>query len=1576
MGAGSLYTVLNVDDVQSTRHARTVALRQAGYRVIEAVGEEETLNLAAQERPALVLLHADSDERLRILADSAPALIWVNGRTGCRFVNREYLRFLGVHEQKVQGYDWAGFIHPEDRDGYVAAYQEAAAQQTIFEAKFRFLRHDGEYRWMKSVGMPRIGDRGEFLGYVGSSVDISDVQFVAERAGRESDRVLRLALDAAGMIAWHLDLITGEVRETGEVWKVFNRPPGFVHHNLDSWKENVHSDDYVRVMAAVQRSIDEGVPFDAEYRTIPDSEGRVRWVHTSGAVVCGSDGRGVSAYGIARDITDRKRAEDDLQESSRRVQQHHAELEFIYRNVPVGLCVVDREFRFLRMNERLAELNGIPANDHLCRTIREVLPDMADRLEPIWQRVLETGDPVINVELRGRTPKQPGVERDWLGSYIPVRDANGGIYGIGCVVEEVTDRKRAEEALRGSELQFRSMFDLAASGMTLLDARTGCFIQVNDRFCEITGYSRDELMRLSPIEITHPDDRVRDQEGFIRLLRGDIDEYHVEKRYLRRDGSIRWVVVAVRLLRDAEGHPLRTTAVIQDVTDRRRAEEALQQSEQRLRLFIHNAPAAIAMFDRDMKYVSVSRRWLEDYGLTGIDVMGRSHYEVFPEIPERWKELHRRALAGEILRHEADHFERADGSVQWIKWQLHPWWTGAGEVGGIILFTEDITDRIQAEEALRESEELLRAATDHARVGLVVLDADRRYTFVNPAYRELMSLTGTDMIGRRMDEVLGPHYDQTCHCLERVFAGERVSYELSVPAGDRDRDRSYAVTCEPRWEAGARRVVGMVAVVTDITERKQAQEHLARVYAFTRQVVDIVPNFIYVKDGEGRFTLVNKAVADSYGTTVDELMGRTDADFNPHTTQVEQSRRMDREVMSTGQEWRGEEQITDYSGRVRCLDTVKRPIFDERGATVQVLGSATDITERKQAEAELKAIAWLLREDATSSPVPEPQPYGDLTELNQAGIILRTVGKDLLTSMTGDAVDLLGSSGAIYEKSGHYASGLFSSHWCRFMDQASRARCGTADNRAALASGEWHCHESCWEAASRSMETGEPVDIPCKGGIRLYAVPIKVDGHTVGSIDIGYGDPPKDPEILSELADRYGVEPDTLRELSASMPSRPQFIVEVAKARLRSSAVLLGEIIKRRRAEEDLRCLTDNLEVHISERTEALMHSQAQLRALATELNLAEQRERKRLAVELHDYLAQMLVLVRLKLGQSKRFSGPAQQCAEMITQADEVLTDALSYTRTLVSDLSPPVLYEFGLPAALRWLADRMRRHELGVALDLEEAGTVSLPEDQAVLLFQSVRELLMNAAKHAGTGQATIRLSQQKGLLLVEVRDHGKGFDMAAAGAPPEDKTVSSKFGLFSIRERMKALGGGFELQSAPGQGTMAMLTLPMKATDERAVRGKRDEKATGGGDHAGSPVSHDSSVPPGASRRVRVLLVDDHAMMRQGLRSVLDSYADVEVAGEAADGEEAVASVERLRPSIVVMDINMPGKNGIEATAQITACHPEVAVIGLSVNAGGENQTAMLRAGAAMLLTKEAAVEQLYRAIQDTLKGRGRV
>lgn len=421
------------------------------------------------------------------------------------------------------------------------------------------------------------------------------------------------------------------------------------------------------------------------------------------------------------------------------------------------------------------------------------------------------------------------------------------------------------------------------------------------------------------------------------------------------------------------------------------------------------------------------------------------------------------------------------------------------------------------------------------------------------------------------------------------------------------------------------------------------------------------------------------------------------------------------------------------------------------------------------------------------------------------------------------------------------------------------------------------------------------------------------------------------------------------------------------------------DVTDRRQTEAQLRSFAGQLEQLVEERTQELVQSQERLRALATELNLTEQRERKRLATELHDHLAQMLVLGRLKLSQAKHVPGLVPACADLIAQTEGVLDDSLKYTRTLVADLSPPVLHDFGLSAALKWLSEQMKRHDLTVTVivNLTDEQT-RLPEDRAMLLFQSVRELLMNTAKHAQSGEAWVSLEQRNGELHIQVRDEGKGFDRTGAAASLDRATaLSSKFGLFSIRERMLALGGRFDLVSSPGRGTTATLTLPLCGEAAGSAQVKRRAASLaepGGTESLADDQSLNGEESLSASPPVRVLLVDDHAMMRQGLRSVLDSYDDVEVVGEAGDGEEAMVLAERFHPSIVVMDVHMPRKNGIEATAELKGRFPQTIVIGLSVHASGEVQQAMKTAGADTLLTKEAAVDELYYTMQQLLGSKG--
>lgn len=138
------------------------------------------------------------------------------------------------------------------------------------------------------------------------------------------------------------------------------------------------------------------------------------------------------------------------------------------------------------------------------------------------------------------------------------------------------------------------------------------------------------------------------------------------------------------------------------------AQGARYESEERLRLFIEHAPVALAMFDREMHYLAVSRRWNTDYGLGDKDIIGHSHYDIFPNIPVRWRAIHQRGLAGEVVREDEDLFEQGDGSERWLCWEVRPWQTNDGHVGGVIIFTEDITDRKRAKTALLQSQKDLR----------------------------------------------------------------------------------------------------------------------------------------------------------------------------------------------------------------------------------------------------------------------------------------------------------------------------------------------------------------------------------------------------------------------------------------------------------------------------------------------------------------------------------------------------------------------------------------------------------------------------------------------------------------------------------------------------------------------------------------------------------------------------------------------------------------------------------------------------------------------------------------------------
>jgi CheY-like chemotaxis protein len=316
----------------------------------------------------------------------------------------------------------------------------------------------------------------------------------------------------------------------------------------------------------------------------------------------------------------------------------------------------------------------------------------------------------------------------------------------------------------------------------------------------------------------------------------------------------------------------------------------------------------------------------------------------------------------------------------------------------------------------------------------------------------------------------------------------------------------------------------------------------------------------------------------------------------------------------------------------------------------------------------------------------------------------------------------------------------------------------------------------------------------------------------------------------------------------------------------------------------------------------------------------------------------------------------------------DQLLHQSLDYTRSLVSELTPQALYERGLGAAIRWLGDQMRRQAvLNVDVDVD-APELPLPEADAVLLFHSIRELLFNVLKHGKINCASVSMQYTQNILSITVSDQGCGFDVSRLS---EDH--SDRFGLLSIRERMTALGGSFDLQSIPGKGTVASLHLPVTVSSESI---EAEVKTPSFENVASRRAFEQDLVPPSpgepnAVTPLRVLIVDDHQMVREGLCSILREYEDLAVVGEASTGEQALQLAGTLFPEVVIMDMHMPGWNGAESTTRILKEHPTIVVIGLSIQTDSHVSDSMLAAGAAAFLPKETIGSELYSTIQTAVR-----
>ncbi|HKT34239.1 MAG TPA: PAS domain-containing protein [Nitrospira sp.] len=1028
----------------------------------------------------------------------------------------------------------------------------------------------------------------------------------------------------------------------------------------------------------------------------------------------------------------------------------------------------------------------------------------------------------------------------------------------------------------------------------------------------------------------------------------------------------------------------------------RRRATLLQASQAKFELFTQAITDAYVVVDAKWIYTEINDKAESILGSPKEAFLGRNLWDCFPDDVGStvWHEMHRAMASRSRLQfeHYSHRFQR------WFESRVYPYADGL-----TVLFT-DITDRKDAEAAARDAEEQLQLVSNTIPALISYADTNARFVTCNDAYTKWFGLSKSEVIGKTMAEVLGDEaWERLRPYVEEALTGHHVEYELEVPYRQGPPRWIHAVYTPHHHSDG--RLAGFVAMITNITEQKVTERAL--------------------RESEERFRLATAAgdvgiwdwdiVANrvSWSDTIYRIHGLKPGEF-PGTVEAfaalvhpddlkaleEGIRQALNELTSYDMEFRA----LRPDGSLVWISTKAQVMRDANGAPCRMLGASVDISDRKAAEAAIRdsearmhlaqqAAQWGVFEYNYTTGAnywsPELEALYGLSqgtfEGTYDGWIRRIHPEDramaerafhgaLETDECAQDFRVLWPDGSV--------------HWLFararvFRDSAGRPERMLGVNvdvsarkaaEEALRVSEQHFREMADAAPAMLWVTDELHEtIFVSRGWREYT---KQENDAA----LGFGwTEAVHPEDRTTATERF-LDAAARRESFALQyrlrrhDDEYRWVLDAGRPRFTADGRWVGyigsviDIHERIQAEEQLRGFASQLENLVEERTHELVQSHERLRTLATELNLAELRERKRLATDLHDYLQQMLVLAKLKLGHS-RHQEPHGISPSLLNELDNLLSDALKYTRSLVADLSPPALRDHGLAAGLRWLGEYMTKYDLRVTIPTAEQQTSAIPEEQSALIFQCVRELLINTSKHARTQHAQVSIDEQDGWLSVVVSDQGAGFDpRALRSATTDGGTVSSKFGLLSIQERMRALGGGFEICSTPGEGTTATLRLPLMA-----IGAGRSISAAAVTDLRSSTQEAIMDV---RARRgaIRVLLVDDHAMVRQGLRTLLGDYRDLTVVGEAANGDEAIDSAESLQPDIVVMDINMPGRTGIEATAEIKKRHAHIQVIGLSVNTTLETQKAMHEAGAVMVLTKEAVVENLYKAIHDVWR-RGR-
>src|SRR5262245_33757123 len=1234
---------------------------------------------------------------------------------------------------------------------------------------------------------------------------------------------------------------------------------------------------------------------------------------------------------------------------------------------------------------------------------------------------------------------------DW--TVAPVWNERGEITHFVSTQRDVSDRQQVDEKLRKREEEFRSLFELSAVGMTQVSSE-GRYLRVNRKLCQMLGYSEEELLQLTLHQVTHPDDREASAAKLRSSFTGEPEEYNIEKRYVRKDGVIIWVLINWTVVRDAIGNPKRTVANIQDITARKLTEEALRKSEALNVSVLGSLAAHIAVLDRDGTIIAVNEAWKRFAHENGIDParsgVGVNYMEVCRRSQEAYDGEARKALNGiqAVLDGTLDDFvlEYPCHSPDEKRWFLMSVTPLLGERSGAVVSHTNITERKQIEEALEESEERLELAMEAGEIGtfdwniradevfwtehsksilgqhsravrgasenwrkrvnrddLAVCEGGIQEAFRNKhrhwqaEYRVTAAETGEQrwvhsrghifydgqgeplrMLGVNMDvterrqaeealkksakEIHDLYNHAPCgyHSLDKNGLFVRINdtelawlwytrdevvgklhfYDLLTPQSSESFAKNFplfiAAGAIQDLEFDVVRKDGTIlpvllsatalkdhsgnflmsrSVVYDMTERKRAEEAIRLSESRLRQLADAMPQIVYTCGPDGMADYINRRWDEYSGTSLEQSPGNfwTDA---VHPDDRERTWLRWQQAVKTGVLFDAEYRLRCKDGRYRWHLSRAIPVRNGQEQIVKWIGTSTDIHDRKEAEAEREEL--LARERSARAEVEHAAESIRRLQAVTDSTLGRFALEDLLREMLGRVRELLETDSA----------GIL------LLTEDGRS----LSVRAAIGFGE------------ESMGMRVPIGEGIAGSIAARRSPLIVE-------DMGAAN------VINPI----------LRQRTRSLIGAP-LIVE---GRL-IGVIHTDAVHARRFNESDLRLLqvaADRIALAIEQTRHYEVEKQA--RRQAEESNRMKDEFLALVSHELRSPLNAMLGYARL-LRFGSLDAQKIRKAVDVIERGGRVQTqlidDLLDTARIISGKLRIEVRSVDLVPVieeAVQTIYPAANAKGITIKTDLNpKVGQINGDPER---LQQVVWNLLSNAVKFTPTGgHVETRLERVDPHICITVRDSGKGispdfipyiFDrFRQADASSTRRYGGLGLGLALVKYLVELHGGTIEASSdGEGKGSTFKVLLPVPAVS----RSPRESES--------APVGRVESQKAMLAG-VRALVVDDEDDARELVKTVIAQYGgDVIAASSAAEAFAMITTMpEQKRPNVIVTDLGMPDEDGYSLLRRVREWEhengPSIPAVALTAYGRSEDRNLALTAGFQIHVAKPVEPDEL--------------